>query len=139
MVPVFGDSFNFRYRGGRESQIVTESSIFSEPIQNIYQVQMTTEKCRWRRKKNRFTQKFWPFISQWWFSRQSLAEKNPQKGQNPIWPVNFSATVILRCLQRSRGDLQLSMESTFTGNINIESLSFTLIYAVLPPRPIVVS
>ena len=51
MVPVFGDSFNFRYRGGRESQIVTESSIFSEPIQNIYQVQMTTEKCRWRQKK----------------------------------------------------------------------------------------
>ena len=30
-------------------------------------------------EKNRSRQKFWTFISQWWVSRQSLAEKNLQK------------------------------------------------------------
>ena len=41
----------FQHWGGRESQIVMENSTFSELIQNIYHVLMTTEKCRWRRKR----------------------------------------------------------------------------------------
>ena len=43
----------FQHWGGRDlgSQIIIENSIFSEPIQSIHQVQMTTEKCRWRQKR----------------------------------------------------------------------------------------
>jgi hypothetical protein len=41
------------YWGERDSElrIVTENGTFIKPMQNIYQVQMTTEKCRWRRKR----------------------------------------------------------------------------------------
>ena len=38
----------FQYR---ELQIAKENNTFSESIQNIWQVQMMTKKCRWRRKR----------------------------------------------------------------------------------------
>ena len=36
--------------GDRESQIIAENNSFSEPTQNIYHVQTTTDKCSWRQK-----------------------------------------------------------------------------------------
>ena len=83
----------------------------------MHQIQMMTEywKVQAEAEKTRFKQKFRPSISRWRFSWQSLAENNLQKGQNPSWQVNFGATVILQCLQRTCRNLQLSMELIFTG------------------------
>ena len=77
---------------------------------------MVTEKCRREQAsadKDRNFRTNGGFIAE---TTQILAGKNLEKGQNPIWPVKFGVTVILRCLQRSCGDLQQSTELTFTGS-----------------------
>ena len=76
----------FQYWGGRdsESQIVTENRTFSEPIQNIYQLQTTTEKCRWRQKTTDLSRNFGHSYHDGGFQRRASRKKIRKTVKIPV-------------------------------------------------------